>query len=161
LPGEGSEPSEAPFKRLSTEDISKLDKYQQPTFDPTQTAGFLKRIQLARDIDAFLAQEGALAAVRISYRDSKLLSGEGYDHQVGHTPKVPFIDGDTHANNIIADIPGTDPKAGYVMAGAHFDSWAAGDGAADNGAGSIIVMEAARILKQLGIRPNRTIRFAL
>ena len=192
LPGEGSEPGEAPFKRLSSEDISKLDKYEQPTFDPTQTAGFLKRIQLARDIDAFLAQEGALAAVRISYRDGKLLSGEGYDHQVGHTPKVPFIelaaedyrrlarlaktgeapvleinsdvrffDGDTHANNIIADIPGTDPKAGYVMAGAHFDSWAAGDGAADNGAGSIIVMEAARILKQLGIRPKRTIRFAL
>ena len=47
------------------------------------------------------------------------------------------------------------------MAGAHFDSWIAGDGAADNGAGSIVVMEAARILTRLGIKPRRTIRFAL
>ena len=47
------------------------------------------------------------------------------------------------------------------MAGAHFDSWIAGDGAADNGAGSVVIMEAARIIRQLGIRPKRTIRFAL
>ncbi len=72
-----------------------------------------------------------------------------------------FGDRDPNANNIIADIPGSDPKAGYVMAGAHFDSWIAGDGAADNGAGSVVVMEAARILRRLGVRPRRTIRFAL
>ena len=47
------------------------------------------------------------------------------------------------------------------MAGAHFDSWIAADGAADNGAGSVVVMEAARILRRLGVRPRRTIRFAL
>jgi Zn-dependent M28 family amino/carboxypeptidase len=47
------------------------------------------------------------------------------------------------------------------MAGAHLDSWVAGDGAADDGAGVVIVMEAARILSQLGERPRRTIRFAL
>ena len=47
------------------------------------------------------------------------------------------------------------------MAGAHLDSWVAGSGAADNGAGSAIVMEAARILQQIGIRPKRTIRVAL
>jgi Zn-dependent M28 family amino/carboxypeptidase len=41
------------------------------------------------------------------------------------------------------------------------DSWVAGDGAADNGAGSAVVMEAARILASLGVRPKRTIRFAL
>jgi Zn-dependent M28 family amino/carboxypeptidase len=47
------------------------------------------------------------------------------------------------------------------MAGAHFDSWVAGDGASDNGAGSMVVLEAARILRKLGVRPKRTIRFAL
>jgi Zn-dependent M28 family amino/carboxypeptidase len=47
------------------------------------------------------------------------------------------------------------------MAGAHFDSWVAGDGASDNGAGSAVVIEAARILKAIGARPKRTIRFAL
>ncbi len=65
------------------------------------------------------------------------------------------------SDNIIAEIPGSDPKAGYVMAGAHFDSWIAGDGATDNGAGSMVVMEAARILSRLGVKPRRTIRFAL
>jgi hypothetical protein len=47
------------------------------------------------------------------------------------------------------------------MAGAHLDSWVAADGAADNGAGCVVVMEAARILRTLGIKPRRTIRFAL
>lgn len=74
---------------------------------------------------------------------------------------VRFVDGDVMAENLFAEIPGSDPDAGYVMAGAHFDSWIAGDGAVDNGAGSVAVMEAARILKSLGIRPKRTIRFAL
>jgi Zn-dependent M28 family amino/carboxypeptidase len=46
------------------------------------------------------------------------------------------------------------------MAGAHFDSWIAGDGANDNGAGSVAVIEAARLLAKLGIKPG-TIRFAL
>ena len=75
--------------------------------------------------------------------------------------EVRFVDTDTRAYNIIGEIPGSDPKAGYVMAGAHFDSWVAADGAVDNGAGSVVVLEAARIVRQLGVRPRRTIRFAL
>ncbi|RZM06016.1 MAG: M20/M25/M40 family metallo-hydrolase, partial [Sphingomonas sp.] len=74
---------------------------------------------------------------------------------------VRFDDSDEQAYNVIAEIPGTDPKAGYVMAGAHLDSWVAGDGAADNGAGSAMIMEAARIIAATGVRPKRTIRFAL
>lgn len=46
------------------------------------------------------------------------------------------------------------------MAGAHYDSWVAGDGAVDNGAGTAVVIEAARILSTMP-RPRRTIRFAL
>jgi hypothetical protein len=68
---------------------------------------------------------------------------------------------DQTAENLFGEIAGTDPRAGYVMAGAHFDSWHAADGATDDGAGSIVVMEAARILASLGVRPKRTIRFAL
>jgi Zn-dependent M28 family amino/carboxypeptidase len=74
---------------------------------------------------------------------------------------VHFEDADTKAYNVIADLPGSDPKAGYVMAGAHLDSWVAADGATDNAAGSAVVMEAARILKAIGAKPKRTIRFAL
>ncbi len=74
---------------------------------------------------------------------------------------VRFDDSDANGYNIIADLPGSDPTAGYVMAGAHMDSWVAGDGAVDNGAGTAVVVEAARILSRIGVRPKRTIRFAL
>src|SRR5262249_29484172 len=75
--------------------------------------------------------------------------------------KVHYDDSDHNAYNVIAEIPGSDPKAGYVMAGAHLDSWVAADGAADNGAGSIMIMEAARILANIKTQPRRTMRFVL
>jgi hypothetical protein len=73
---------------------------------------------------------------------------------------VHFDESDLKAYNVLADIAGTDPKAAYVMAGAHLDSVTPGDGAADNAAGVAMVMEAARILSTMP-RPRRTIRFAL
>ncbi len=105
-----------------------------------------------------------LPAVQIAsedYRRLVRLAVVGENPTLEIESNVHFDDSDTQAYNIIADIPGTDPKAGYVMAGAHLDSWVAGDGAADNGAGSAMIMEAARILAATGIRPKRTIRFAL
>lgn len=68
---------------------------------------------------------------------------------------------DTSADNLVAEIPGSDPGAGYVMAGGHFDSWIAADGATDDGVPSVVVIEAARIIQQLGVKPRRTIRFVL
>ena len=47
------------------------------------------------------------------------------------------------------------------MLGAHLDSWFGGTGATDNGAGSVVMMEAMRILKTLELRPRRTIRIGL
>jgi Zn-dependent M28 family amino/carboxypeptidase len=61
----------------------------------------------------------------------------------------------------VAEIAGSDKRDEIVMAGAHLDSWHTGTGATDNAAGSAVVMEAARILKALGVKPRRTIRFAL
>ena len=61
----------------------------------------------------------------------------------------------------IAEIPGTDKKDEVVMLGAHLDSWHTGTGATDNGAGSIVMMEAVRILTSLGVKPRRTIRIGL
>ena len=66
-------------------------------------------------------------------------------------------------NNIIAEIPGTDPKLKneVVLIGAHLDSWHGGTGGADDGSGCITMMEAMRILKDLDLKPRRTIRLAL
>jgi Zn-dependent M28 family amino/carboxypeptidase len=47
------------------------------------------------------------------------------------------------------------------MLGGHLDSWQSATGATDNAIGCAIMMEAARILKTLGVRPRRTIRIAL
>lgn len=63
--------------------------------------------------------------------------------------------------NVIGEIPGTDKKDEVVMLGGHLDSWHAATGATDNAIGCATMMEAARILKALGIRPRRTIRVAL
>lgn len=66
-------------------------------------------------------------------------------------------------NNVVAEIPGTDPKLKneVVLIGAHLDSWHSGTGGADNASGCIVMMEAMRILKALGVQPKRTIRIAL
>ncbi len=68
-----------------------------------------------------------------------------------------------HGFDTVAEIPGTDPKLKdqVVMVGGHLDSWISGTGATDNGAGSIVAMEAMRILKALGVEPKRTVRIAL
>ncbi len=63
--------------------------------------------------------------------------------------------------NTVAEIPGSAKSPEVVMAGAHLDSWHAGTGATDDAAGSAVVLEAARILKALGVAPKRTIRVAL
>lgn len=63
--------------------------------------------------------------------------------------------------NTIAEIRGTDKADEVIMLGGHLDSWHAATGATDNAIGCAIMMEAARILKTLGVKPRRTIRVAL
>ncbi|UKJ06076.1 M20/M25/M40 family metallo-hydrolase [Solitalea lacus] len=77
--------------------------------------------------------------------------------------KTRFVDEDVKGYNVIAEIPGTDPKLKneVVMLGAHIDSWFAATGATDNAAGTAVVMETVRIIKALNLKPKRTIRIAL
>ena len=77
--------------------------------------------------------------------------------------KTKFYSNDTKGYNVLAEIPGTDPKLKeeVVMLGGHLDSWVGGTGATDNAAGCAVMMEAVRILKSLGVKPRRTIRIAL
>jgi hypothetical protein len=96
--------------------------------------------------------------------------GRLYRLTQAHAPVSVELDVETkvsgeheHAFNTIAEIPGTDPrlKEQVVMLGGHLDSWTAGTGATDNGAGTVAAMEAVRILEALGVKPRRTIRIAL
>lgn len=72
-----------------------------------------------------------------------------------------FYDDDPMQYDTIAEIPGGDRKDELVMLGAHLDSWHSGTGATDNGAGTVVMMEAVRILKALDVHPRRTIRIGL
>jgi hypothetical protein len=74
-----------------------------------------------------------------------------------------YFTNDTSGYNVVAEIPGTDPrlKDEVVMLGGHLDSWHAATGAMDNADGAATILEAARILKAVGVAPRRTIRFAL
>ena len=74
--------------------------------------------------------------------------------------KNTFYD-DPMSFNVVGEIPGTDKADEVVMLGAHFDSWQAGTGATDNAAGSAVMMEAMRILKQSGLPLRRTVRIGL
>jgi carboxypeptidase Q len=74
-----------------------------------------------------------------------------------------FLGDHEHGFDTIAEIPGTDPalKDEVVMVGGHLDSWIAGTGATDNGAGTVVAMEVMRILNALQVKPRRTIRIGL
>lgn len=77
--------------------------------------------------------------------------------------QTQYHNDDLMGYNTVAEIPGTDPalKDEIVMVGAHLDSWHAAGGATDNGAGSAVAMEAARIIMATNLKPRRTIRVAL
>jgi len=77
--------------------------------------------------------------------------------------ETKFTGDHEHGFDTVAEIPGTDPtlKDEVVMVGGHLDSWIAGTGATDNGAGSVIALEVMRILNALKVKPRRTIRIAL
>ncbi|HSW40071.1 MAG TPA: M20/M25/M40 family metallo-hydrolase [Acidobacteriota bacterium] len=142
-------------------------------------------------INAFLRENGALAKVVDSARSHGQLSAlvnPAYDaansvpvmvirnEDYGRISRV-LARGKTvtmeleientvfHSNwvsfNAIADIPGSDRQDQIVMIGAHIDSWHGATGATDNAAGVAVIMEAARILRKLDVRPQKTIRVAL
>jgi hypothetical protein len=100
-----------------------------------------------------MAWEHYARAVRILKSDETVKMSINVD--------ATFYTDDTKSYSTLADIPGKGRDPEVVMAGAHLDSWFVGDGAADNGAGVAVVMEAVRILKAIGIEPKRTIRVGL
>ncbi|MBS1856254.1 MAG: M20/M25/M40 family metallo-hydrolase [Acidobacteria bacterium] len=69
--------------------------------------------------------------------------------------------GPYQSRNVIAEIRGREQPDEIVLLGAHLDSWDLGTGAEDNGANAAMVIDVARAIHGLGLRPRRTIRFAL
>ena len=68
---------------------------------------------------------------------------------------------DVASANVIAEIRGSERPEEIVLIGGHLDSWDLGTGAIDNGSGCAMIMETMRAIRELGIRPKRTIRAVL
>jgi hypothetical protein len=116
--------------------------------------------QVARDSATF----DPLPAVVIGheqYGQVYRLVRRGVPVRVELSIRSRWITTDSMAYNTLAEIPGGDLKDQVVMLGAHLDSWFGSQGATDNGAGTVVMMEAMRILKTLGLQPRRTVRIGL
>jgi len=68
---------------------------------------------------------------------------------------------DAVSRNVVAEIRGWEKPEEIVVLGGHIDSWDVGQGAMDDGGGCVAAWEAVRLIKQLGLRPRRTIRVVL
>lgn len=71
------------------------------------------------------------------------------------------MEGEVPSANVLAELPGAEKPEEVVLIGAHLDSWDVGQGAHDDGAGVVEVIEAMRHLHALGVAPRRTIRAVL
>ncbi len=68
---------------------------------------------------------------------------------------------DAPSRNVVAELRGSQQPNQVVVLGGHIDSWDVGQGAMDDGGGSVVSWEAVRLLKRLGLAPRRTIRVVL
>src|SRR6266576_4932065 len=110
-------------------------------------------------------------AVDIGVIPTAFITGEGYrmlfrmqKHgkvEVEIAMANSFGDKPMDVYNTVAEITGSEKPDEVVILGAHLDSWDLGTGSTDNGTGSMAVLEAARALAKLALKPKRTIRFVL
>src|ERR1043165_844418 len=161
-----------------------------PTPDPNAPKPLTNR-QINEQLDTFLKDNGALVRVNDAgreFRQIRAFNNPTYDvnkvvptvvmsnEDFGRIARIlndgtevvlefnivnhVYPEGAT-SYNTVAEIPGSDKADEVIMLGGHLDSWHAATGATDNAIGCSIMMEAARILKTLGVKPRRTIRVAL
>ena len=84
------------------------------------------------------------------------LAERGQGPRIRLDARAEFV-GDVPAFNVVGRIPGTELPDEYVVLGAHLDSWDGASGATDNGTGTLMMLEAMRLLKAAYPRPRRTI----
>jgi hypothetical protein len=96
-------------------------------------------------LDIMIAMEDYMSLVR--------LVNSGYPVKLAVDVQTEFSNKDLKGYNVIAEIKGSDLSDEVVMLGGHLDSWQGATGATDNAAGSAVMMEAIRILKQSGLKP--------
>ncbi len=188
----------APLRRTDDEWKTRFDPnnpqrggFGTPPTPPKLGPGQLTRQEVARAVDEFLVDNGALVRINDAGRDHGVIVAQ-QNNTYDWSRAVPTLvmrnedygrisrflaDGTpvtlrvnvqnkeypdgTTAYDAIGEIPGTDKKDEIVMLGGHYDSWHDATGATDNGIGSSMMLEAIRLLATLHVQPRRTIRVAL
>ncbi len=165
--------------------------FPTPAPRPTPRPGQLTNQQLAEQLNSFLVTNGAALRINDAGREHgqiRAFSNNTYDitkvvptivmrnEDFGRITRL-LADGTpvglefdirnrivpegSTSYNVIGEIAGSDRKDEVIMLGGHLDSWHSATGATDNAIGCAVMMEAARILKAIGVKPRRTIRVAL
>jgi carboxypeptidase Q len=151
----------------------------------------LTPVQTAEQVDAMLLSGGALLRINDAARGEGIIVAQAHRaYDVTKTVPTVILRNDDYGRverliadgddvklqfnivnhvypegktsyNAVAEIPGTDKADEIVMLGGHLDSWHGGTGATDNAIGCSIMMEAARLIEALQLKPRRTVRVAL
>jgi len=123
---------------------------------PGQRLAHTGMLQYAADAPqipaAAIASEDADRLQRMSDRGDRI---------VVHLEMEARSEGEVESANVIGELRGRERPDEIVVVGAHLDSWDVGAGASDDGGGCIVMWEALRLMKKLGLRPRRTVRVVL
>jgi len=104
-----------------------------------------------------------IPAASVSVEDAELLhrlASRGDKPQI-HLTLRPQTLSDANSANVVGELRGRELPNEIVLIGAHLDSWDVGQGAQDDGAGVVTVMQTLTTLRQLGLIPRRTLRAIL
>ncbi len=175
----------------NSEVYQPMEEPPPPVGQPGLPDPFDKYVEQVKAARKFLVEQGAVAILRDAGKPHSLLNmtdattepftlgtipsafvtGEGYrlifrllrkgPVEVEIEIKSSISDKPVTVYNTVADLPGSEKPDELVILGAHLDSWDLGTGTTDNGTGSMVVLEAARTLAKLNLKPKRTIRFVL
>jgi hypothetical protein len=101
-----------------------------------------------------------IPAAAITYEDATLMQRlvDAGDTVTVHLYMEAHMLPDADSANVMGEIPGREKPQEIVVMGGHIDSWDVGAGAQDDGSGIMAALEAAAVIKKLGLRPRRTLR---
>ena len=130
--------------------VASLIRAVGPYFMRTPHTGAMRYDStVARIPHAALAPEDAMMLHRMQDRGEKIVV-----HLTMDAKTLP----DAPSRNVMAEITGSERPNEIVVMGGHIDSWDVGQGAMDDGGGVVVAWEAIRLMKELGLKPRRTIR---
>lgn len=164
-------------------------KFRASPFADTSAAAVAARRQFQLDLPYILKSVGALGTLIDGAKEHGLMTMSGSPTRLSPLPSLvishedytllarliaagvpPHLEGRVENRmgqapvqqwNTVAEIRGSERPGQMVILGAHLDSWDLGTGVTDNGTGSMVVLEVARVLAQSGLKPKRSVRFVL